>query len=63
MTAPASAGAKWNGPYLKKGVPLDPWGHAYQYRSPGSKGEYEIVSFGKDGQPGGSGDNADISSL
>jgi len=63
MTAPASAGAKWNGPYLKKGVPPDPWGHAYQYRSPGSKGEYEIVSFGKDGQPGGSGDNADISSL
>jgi general secretion pathway protein G len=62
MTAPPSAGAKWNGPYLKKGVPLDPWGHPYQYRSPGSKGEYEIVSLGKDGQPGGTGDNADISS-
>jgi general secretion pathway protein G len=63
MTAPASAGTKWNGPYLKKGVPPDPWGHAYQYRAPGSKGEYEIVSLGKDGQPGGSGDSADISSL
>ncbi|OON63787.1 type II secretion system protein GspG [Massilia sp. KIM] len=62
MTAPPSAGAKWNGPYLKKGVPPDPWGNAYQYRAPGSKGEYEIVSLGKDGQPGGSGDNADISS-
>lgn len=62
MTAPPSAGAKWNGPYLKKGIPLDPWGNAYQYRSPGSRGEYEIVSLGKDGQPGGSGDNADISS-
>ena len=62
MSAPQSAGAKWNGPYLKKGVPQDPWGNAYQYRSPGSKGEYEIVSLGKDGQPGGSGDNADISS-
>lgn len=62
MAAPPSAGAKWKGPYLKKGVPLDPWGNAYQYRSPGSRGEYEIVSLGKDGQPGGTGDNADISS-
>jgi general secretion pathway protein G len=62
MAAPAAATAKWNGPYLKKGVPLDPWGHAYQYRAPGSKAEYEILSYGKDGQPGGSGDNADISS-
>lgn len=62
MTAPPSAGAKWNGPYLKKGVPQDPWGHPYQYRAPGSKGEYEILSLGKDGQPGGAGDNADISS-
>jgi general secretion pathway protein G len=63
MTAPASAGAKWNGPYLKKGVPPDPWGHPYQYRSPAAKGEYEIVSLGKDGQPGGTGEGADISSL
>jgi len=62
MTAPQAAGAKWNGPYLKKGIPLDPWGHAYQYRAPGTKGEYEIVSLGKDGQPGGSGEGADISS-
>lgn len=62
MTAPPAAGIKWNGPYLKKGVPQDPWGQAYQYRSPGSKGEYEIVSLGRDGQPGGTGDNADISS-
>jgi general secretion pathway protein G len=62
LSAPASATAKWNGPYLKKGVPQDPWGHPYLYRSPGSKGEYEIVSTGKDGQPGGAGDNADISS-
>jgi len=62
MTAPPAAAAKWNGPYLKKGVPLDPWGHAYQYRAPGTKGDYEIVSLGKDGQPGGSGEAADISS-
>ena len=62
MAAPPTAGIKWNGPYLKKGVPQDPWGQPYQYRSPGSKGEYEIVSLGRDGQPGGTGDNADISS-
>ena len=62
LVAPPAAGTRWNGPYLKKAVPLDPWGHAYQYRAPGSKGEYDIVSMGKDGQPGGSGENADISS-
>ncbi|KAB8051507.1 type II secretion system protein GspG [Janthinobacterium rivuli] len=62
LVAPPAAGTRWNGPYLKKAVPLDPWGHAYQYRAPGSKGEYDIVSTGKDGQPGGSGENADISS-
>jgi general secretion pathway protein G len=62
MTAPPAAAAKWNGPYLKKGVPADPWGHAYQYRAPGTKAEYEVLSLGKDGQPGGEGDNADISS-
>ena len=62
LAAPPAAGTRWNGPYLKKNVPLDPWGHAYQYRAPGSKGEYEIVSTGKDGQPGGTGENADISS-
>ena len=62
LVAPPAAGTRWNGPYLKKAVPLDPWGHAYQYRAPGSKGEYDIVSMGKDGQLGGSGENADISS-
>ncbi len=60
MAAPPAAGAKWNGPYLKKGVPKDPWGNAYIYRAPGVKAEYEIISTGKDGQPGGTGDNADI---
>ncbi|MBB5609752.1 general secretion pathway protein G [Janthinobacterium sp. S3M3] len=62
LTAPPAAGTKWNGPYLKKAVPLDPWGHPYQYRAPGTKGEYEIISLGKDGQPGGSGEDADITS-
>ncbi len=51
----------WNGPYLKKNVPLDPWGHAYVYRSPGAKSDIDIVSYGKDGEPGGEGENADVS--
>ncbi|ROZ79747.1 type II secretion system major pseudopilin GspG [Ramlibacter sp. WS9] len=59
LNKPASA-AKWAGPYLSKAVPLDPWGKPYVYRAPGSKGDYELLSYGKDGQPGGSGDAADI---
>ncbi|HEY5801337.1 MAG TPA: type II secretion system major pseudopilin GspG, partial [Burkholderiaceae bacterium] len=60
LAKPATA-ATWNGPYLKKAIPMDPWGHGYQYKAPGSKGEFEIVSLGKDGQPGGTADGADIS--
>jgi general secretion pathway protein G len=60
LTKPAAA-TRWNGPYLKKSVPQDPWGHTYVYRAPGNKGEFDILSYGKDGQPGGDGDNADIS--
>ncbi|MFN7882233.1 MAG: type II secretion system major pseudopilin GspG [bacterium] len=60
VNKPAGAN-KWAGPYLQKGVPLDPWGRPYLYRSPGAKGDYEVLSYGKDGQPGGSGDSADIS--
>ena len=59
LTKPASA-AKWSGPYLSKAVPPDPWGKPYVYRSPGSKGDYELLSYGKDGQPGGTGDAADV---
>jgi general secretion pathway protein G len=59
--APAGE-SRWRGPYLKKDVPLDPWGQAYQYRQPGARSDYEIVSYGRDGKPGGSGDDADISS-
>jgi general secretion pathway protein G len=54
--------AKWDGPYLKKGVPLDPWGTAYIYKRPGAHGEYDIISLGKDGAPGGTGENADLGS-
>jgi len=53
----------WHGSYLKKGVPLDPWGNAYVYKMPGSDDhEYEIVSYGADGKQGGTGDDADIAS-
>ena len=61
LVAKPAAGSKWHGPYLTKVVPLDPWGKPYVYRAPGSKGDYELLSYGKDGQPGGSGDAADIS--
>jgi general secretion pathway protein G len=52
--------AKWDGPYLKKAVPGDPWGNPYVYRIPGQHGEYDLVSYGKDGQPGGTGEASDI---
>jgi len=53
----------WNGPYLKKqGVPVDPWGKAYAYRAPGQNRDFDIVSYGADGQQGGSGENADVTS-
>jgi len=51
---------KWNGPYLQKEVPLDPWGHPYVYRIAGAKGDYELICYGRDGMPGGTGENADI---
>lgn len=52
--------AKWQGPYLKKAVPSDPWGNPYQYKAPGEHGEYDLLSFGKDGKPGGTGEEADV---
>jgi general secretion pathway protein G len=51
---------RWDGPYLKKDVPLDPWGKAYAYKSPGEHGPFDIVSYGADGVSGGEGDNRDI---
>ena len=49
---------KWSGPYLKKDVPLDPWGRAYLYKSPGEHGDFDLHSLGKDGQPGGIDENS-----
>jgi general secretion pathway protein G len=51
---------KWNGPYLRKAVPADPWGRPYLYKYPGERAEYEVVSYGKDGVPGGTGEAADL---
>jgi general secretion pathway protein G len=51
---------KWEGPYLTKSVPIDPWGSPYIYKAPGDHGDYDLLSYGKDGRPGGDGENADI---
>ena len=51
---------RWQGPYLRKNLPNDPWGHPYQFRAPGEHGEYDLWSFGRDGQAGGNGEDADI---
>ena len=59
VTKPADE-PKWQGPYLSKAVPKDPWGNDYQYRSPGEHGEYDLLSLGKDGRPGGEGEDADL---
>lgn len=61
VTQPANE-PRWDGPYLKKNVPLDPWGNAYVLKVPGDHGEYDLLSYGKDGKPGGEGENADITS-
>lgn len=54
----------WKGPYLRREVPDDPWGRPYLYRSPGevNPAEFDLLTLGRDGQPGGEGDDADITS-
>lgn len=52
---------RWAGPYLAKAVPRDPWGNAYVFLMPGEHGEYDLLSHGKDGRPGGEGEGADVS--
>ena len=54
--------ARWNGPYLQKAIPPDPWGNSYAYRIPGRNGkEFDLSSFGEDGRAGGTGEAADVS--
>jgi general secretion pathway protein G len=60
LVAAPQGEAGWSGPYLKKAVPADPWGRAYVYRVPGAKGDFDLFSLGKDGKPGGTGEDADI---
>lgn len=52
--------ARWQGPYLKRDIPDDPWGRPYVYKRPGQHGDYDLVSLGADGQPGGEGEAADV---
>jgi general secretion pathway protein G len=56
--------ANWSAPYVRKAIPMDPWGHAYVYVSPGrvNPSGYDLLSYGADGQPGGEGKNADLTS-
>ena len=56
----AADDTKWDGPYLPKEIPLDPWGNEYQYHSPSEHGDYEIFSYGADGAEGGEGEDQDI---
>jgi general secretion pathway protein G len=58
-TKPTDA-PNWDGPYLQKDIPMDPWGRAYIYRFPGMHADFDLLSLGADGQEGGEGDNADI---
>lgn len=60
LTVAPQGNTKWQGPYLQKEVPNDPWGHAYIYRIPGEKGDYDLISLGADGRAGGTEENADI---
>lgn len=53
---------QWNGPYSKKKQLLDPWGKPYQYQSPGTHGEYDLFSYGRDGAPGGEKEDKDVTS-
>ena len=50
----------WNGPYVKKGLPPDPWGAAYLYKNPGRNGGPDVFTLGADGKPGGDGENSDV---
>ncbi len=64
LPAGEPAARNWRGPYLKKSVPLDPYGRPYVYRSPGEVNPeaYDLLSLGRDGAPGGAGEDADITS-
>jgi general secretion pathway protein G len=60
LNAQPSGVIGWAGPYLKKAVPNDPWGRPFMYQEPGEHGDFDLYTLGKDGRPGGSAENADI---
>jgi len=60
LVAAPSGETNWAGPYLRKGIPPDPWGRPYVYAQPGTHGDYDLQSYGKDGREGGTGEDADI---
>jgi len=60
LSVAPSGESKWAGPYLRKEAPLDPWGRSYAYRYPGEHSEFDLVSYGRDGRPGGEGEDRDI---
>jgi general secretion pathway protein G len=64
VTPPAGSAPGWRGPYLKRPVPADPWGRPYLYVAPGAvnRAAYDLSSLGRDGRPGGEGEDADITS-
>lgn len=62
VSRPAAAGNDWGGPYIREAQLKDPWGTDLVYRNPGQHGDFDIVSLGRDKQPGGDGNNADIGS-
>jgi general secretion pathway protein G len=59
VTKPSGA-SDWLGPYLKAKQLKDPWGHAFGYKVPGDHGDYDVIFYGHDGRPGGSGMNKDV---
>jgi len=61
LTGEPSGARGWNGPYLRKrDIPMDPWGNEYRYRYPGTNGDYDLYSLGRDGTEGGEGEDSDI---
>jgi len=62
LRTPPAGVENWDGPYLPKDIPLDPWKHPYAYACPSEHGDYEIISYGADGRPGGEGVDRDIES-
>ena len=60
VTQPSTDIQGWAGPYLKKAVPADPWGRPYVYQQPGTHSDFDLLSYGKDGRPGGTGEDADV---